>query len=258
MKIKNLAIIQARVRSTRLPGKVLLKIFDKTILEHVVSRIKKCRLVNLVVVATTTNSADSKIASLCKKNKIPIYRGSEEDVLDRYYQVAKLYHAKNIIRITSDCPLIDPIIIDDVINAHLKYKVDYTSNTLLEKFPDGEDIEIFKFATLEKAWVNAKLKSEREHVTPYMRKHCEIFKLHSVGAKKDYSGKRWTLDEAKDFLFIEKIYKYLYKNSNYFGMKEILKLLYIRPELERINSNITRNEGYLKSLQNDKIVKNIL
>lgn len=253
MSVKNLAIIQARIGSTRLPGKVMLKIYKKTILEHVINRVKKSRLIDLIVVATTLSVKDMKIVKLCSSKNILVYCGESDDVLDRFYQVAKIIKPKNIIRITSDCPLIDSKIIDNVISAHLKSKADYTANTFLERFPDGEDVEVFKYSALQKAWEKAKLESEREHVTPFLRKHPEIFKHKSVVSKDDYHNKRWTLDEKKDFVFIKNIYKFLYLKNNFFGMKEILNLLKLHPELENINSKIIRNEGYGKSFRKDKI-----
>ncbi len=252
MKIKNLAIIQARVGSTRLPGKVMLKIFNKTVLEHVVNRVKKSKKIDFVIVATTTNRLDSKISLLCKQKKIPVYRGDEEDVLDRYYQAAKIYQAENIIRITSDCPLIDPIIIDKVIRLHLKSGADYTTNTLKETYPDGEDVEVIKFATLKQAWERANLPSEREHVTPYIRKHSELFKIINLECEKNYCKKRWTLDNPEDFKFIIKIYENLYQKDHYFNVGKILRLLAQHPKLELINSYIKGNEGYAKSLKEDK------
>lgn len=247
------AIIQARMGSTRLPGKALLKLEGKTVLEHVIERVKKSSLIQEVVVATTIVKEDLKIVSLCSAKGIRVYCGSENDVLDRYYQAARLLETDHIVRITADCPLIDPKIIDRVVQLHLSKKSDYTSNTIRETFPDGEDVEVFTFGALKEAWNNAKLCSEREHVTPYIRNRSDLFKLVNLDCIRNLSQKRWTLDEERDYKFIKLIYKNLYRKNRAFGMEEILKFLKQHPEYENINKEIKRNEGYLKSLREDKI-----
>lgn len=247
-----IAIVQARIGSTRLPGKVLLNLEDKTVLEHVVRRVKSSEYVDDVVVATTISKDDLRIVELCARLGISVYCGSENDVLDRYYQAAKLFRAENIVRITSDCPVIDSKIIDEVISLHLKNNADYTSNTLNETYPDGEDVEVFTFASLKKAWKNAKLASEREHVTPYIRNNPDIFKHASLEYKEDLSQKRWTLDNVEDLEFLRLVYKYLYSKNSLFGMDDILALISEKPEIEKINQHIIRNEGYLKSLREDE------
>lgn len=250
--MKIAAIIQARLGATRLPRKVLLDLEGKTVLERVIERVKSSKYVDEVIVATTDNRDNTEIPKLCKKNNIPVYCGSEDDVLDRYYQTAKLFKADNIVRITADCPMMDPAIIDDVVKLHLDSEADYTSNILKETYPDGEDVEVFTFKALEKAWELAKLKSEREHVTPFIRKNPDIFKLRNKENNENLSGKRWTLDEPRDYDFIKIVYSGLYKNKPFFGMKDILEYSKLHPEIEGINQDITRNEGYLKSLKNDK------
>lgn len=252
MKAK--AIIQARVGSTRLSGKVLLKVMDKTILEYVIERVKKAKNIENIVVATTAKKEDVEIASLTRRLGLSVYCGSEDDVLDRYYQAAKLFKIEHIVRITSDCPLIDPRIIDDVINYYFESGVDYCSNTLEVTFPDGEDAEVFSFDALNDAWENAKLLSEREHVTPYIRKHPDKFKLASFKNKIDLSGKRWTLDEKGDFKLIKIILESLYPLNPDFAMDDILKFLRQNPHIEDVNKGILTNEGYLKSLKEDRIV----
>jgi spore coat polysaccharide biosynthesis protein SpsF (cytidylyltransferase family) len=253
--IKVACIIQARLNSSRLPGKVLFDIEGKTVLERVVERAKRSKFAKEVIVATTIRKDDLAIVNVCSSNGIRVYCGSEEDVLDRYYQVASLVQAENIVRITADCPLIDPDIMDKVIRLHFYKKADYSANTIKETFPDGEDVEVFKFETLKKAWENANLFSEREHVTAYIKKHPEIFKLVNLECKKDMSKKRWTLDDSKDYIFIKAVYENLYKKNPLFGMNEILRFISKNPKLERINKHIIRNEGYLKSLREDKVVK---
>jgi spore coat polysaccharide biosynthesis protein SpsF len=162
---KIICIIQARFNSTRLPGKVLLDLGGKTVLERVVERVSGSHLIDKIVVATTIREDDSRIAQLCSMKGICVYRGSEDDVLDRYYQAATTGRASHVVRITADCPLIDPEIIDRVIKTHLDNKADYTSNVLKETFPDGQDVEIFTFQALDRAWKEARLPSQREHVT---------------------------------------------------------------------------------------------
>ena len=250
--MSTIAIVQARMGSTRLPDKVLLNLEDKTVLEHVVDRVRSSKYVDDVVVATTISKNDLRIVELCANLGISVYCGSEDYVLDRYYQAAKLFKADNIVRITSDCPVIDSKIIDEVIRLHLKNNVDYTSNTLKETYPDGEDVEVFTFASLKKAWKDAKLASEREHVTPYIRNNPDIFKHASLENKEDLSQKRWTLDNADDLEFLRLVYKYLYSKNPLFNMDDILALINEKPEIEKINQHIIRNEGYLKSIREDK------
>lgn len=251
MSINYTVLIQARTSSTRLPNKVLLKISGKTLLEHVVRRAQAAKSVYRVIVATTIDSADLRIVKWCADNYVSVFCGSREDVLDRYYQTAKLFEAVNVIRITSDCPLIDPQLIDAMIEFHKQKKTDYAANILEESFPDGEDIEIITFATLEKAWKTAKLPSEREHVTPYIRNHPKLFSLANYRSQKNWSKLRWTVDEPKDLLFVKAIYKHLYKQKKLFGMNDIIELLKRKPKLLNINSSIARNQGYLKSLRED-------
>jgi spore coat polysaccharide biosynthesis protein SpsF (cytidylyltransferase family) len=250
--MRTIAIIQARMGSTRLPGKVLLNLEDKTVLEHVIMRVKSSELVDEVIVATTIDKQDLQIAGLCTGLGVSVYCGSKDDVLDRYYQAAKLFEADNVVRITSDCPVIDFQIIDEVIRLHLESKSDYTSNTLKETFPDGQDVEIFTFESLRTAWKNAKFLSEREHVTPYIRNHPNLFKHENLMSKIDYSQKRWTLDNEEDLEFLKQVYKRLYQKGSLFGMDDILKLIGDKPEIERINQHIIRNEGYTKSLKEDR------
>ena len=248
-----MAIIQARISSTRLLGKVLKIIEGKTVLEHVINRVKAAKNLDDVIIATTVKKEDIKIVQLCANLGISVFCGSENDVLDRYYQTARLFKADHIVRITSDCPLIDPMVIDEVIELYFRKKADYASNTMIETYPDGLDTEVFSFKTLKMAWENAKLTSEREHVTPYIKKNPNIFKIANLKCEYNLNDKRWTLDEPEDFEFIKIIYKNLYHKNALFGMKAILNFLKKYPEIEEINKNIIRNEGYLKSLKEDRI-----
>lgn len=250
--MKAFAIIQARSGSTRLPEKVLLKVMGKTILEYVLERVKRAKNIEGIIVATTLNKEDVRIVDLVESLRIKTYRGSSEDVLDRYYQTAKLFGIKHIVRITADCPLIDPQIIDNAIELYFESKADYCSNTLEETFPDGEDVEVFSFNALRSAWKNAKLVSEREHVTPYIKKNPSMFKLVNLKNNTDLSAKRWTVDTEGDFRFIKAVLEALYPIKPDFNSEDILEFLKNNPHLEKINKGIVRNEGYSKSLNKDK------
>jgi spore coat polysaccharide biosynthesis protein SpsF (cytidylyltransferase family) len=242
--------------STRLSGKVMLEISGKPVLWHVINRVSKSKLIDWLVVATTTNCEDDTIEKFCNQIHIPVYRGSEDDVLDRYYQCARKFDIENIVRITADCPLHDSSVIDLVIERYRQGNYDYVSNIDPPTYPDGIDVEVFSFQALDSAWRDASLVSEREHVTPYIRKHRDIFKISNVTNKENLSSYRWTLDQAEDFEFIQKIYrKFKESNVDEFYMKDIIGLLEKNPELISINSAIKRNEGYIKSVNKDKVVK---
>ncbi len=247
-------IIQARVGSARLPEKVLKPILGKTAIEREIERIKKTRSCQKIVLAIPNSKKNDVLEKIGKKAGVLVYRGSEDDVLDRFYQVAKIFELKDIVRITGDCPLFDWQVCDEVIGFYLKNKYDYVSNVQPPTFPDGLDVEVFSFKALEKAFQNAKLKSEREHVTSYIDSRPNVFKIGNVKRKgNDLSGLRLTLDEPKDLFLIRKIYRALYKKKKYFVLDDILKLFQQRPELLKINQGIQRNEGFLKALKNDSI-----
>lgn len=246
------AIIQARVSSNRLPKKVLLKLNGRTVLENVVNRVRQSRLIKRVIVATSTDQADDAIAKLCQSKKIEYFRGDLNNVLERFYQTALACQLTDICRITADCPLLDPKIIDLAAKKYLAAKVDYLSTAYpLPSYPDGLDVEIFSFKALAKARAEAKLLSEQEHVTPYIWKNPKKFRLLNLKNKTDLSGLRWTLDEPRDLKLIKAIYRRLGKTKKIFGLPEILNLLKQEPELSKINGQIQRNEGYLKSLKED-------
>jgi spore coat polysaccharide biosynthesis protein SpsF (cytidylyltransferase family) len=248
-------VIQARMGATRLPGKVMLEVLGKPVIWRVISRVSKAQLIDGLVVATTTKSEDDVIETFCRKNDISFFRGSDEDVLDRYYQCAKKHDLENIVRITADCPLHDPHVIDLVIKKYKSGNYDYISNTDPPSYPDGIDVEIFSLYALEKAWTNATLSSEREHVTPYIRKNKNLFRVGNVQKETDLSELRWTLDQEEDFRFIQTVYEKLSGSKNdIFYIDDILELIDKFPELLNINSNLKRNEGYLKSLKNDMVI----
>lgn len=248
--MKTVAIIQARMSSSRLPGKVLIEFRGKPVLEHIVQRLKKCKLIDEIVIATSDHDSDNKIENFCLEKNLNLFRGSLNDVLDRYYNAAIQYKADAILRITGDCPVIDPEIVDKIINAFHENKCDLCG--LSGDFPDGLDCSVFSFKAIEKAWKEAKLKSEREHVGPYIEKNPDIFKIKAVSLFKNMGHLRWTLDTPEDKLLLKEIFDELYDDSYIFLTKDILKLLKHKPNLLNINDKIVRNEGYLISLNNDK------
>lgn len=250
------AIIQARMNSSRLPGKVILDIHGVPELVHVVRRVQKAKHIDKILLATTNDKIDDVIEHCCSKYNILCYRGSEDDVLDRYFRAASNFDATDedyIIRITADCPFIDAEVVDMVVDAALKSKRDYVSNTIKPTFPDGLDVEVFTYKALTIAWQNATLKSEREHVTPYLHKHPEIFSVLNIENTTDYSSLRWTLDEKEDFEVTLSVYNELYCERKYFSMADILKLSKEKPEIFEKNKRFKRNEGLEKSIQQDII-----
>jgi spore coat polysaccharide biosynthesis protein SpsF len=253
--MKITAIIQARMDSTRLPGKVTEIISGRPMLWHIINRVKQAKLVNEIIIATTTKEVDEQIAKVSKDSGVKSFAGSENDVLDRFYQAVKKYNADAIVRITADCPVVDPRIMDKVIERYMKGDCDYAANVLKRTYPDGLDLEVFSFISLEKAWNEAKLASEREHVTPYILKNPDKFKIAIVENKVNLSDLRWSVDEKADLDLVRQIYKHLYKEGHIFYMEDILELLERHPELKQINEGIVINEGYAKSLKEDKIVK---
>ena len=250
-----LAIIQARVSSSRLPGKVQKYILGKPMILHEIERLRKSKYIDQTVLATSREKSDDTLMGLCQENAIELFRGSLDDVLDRYYQCASLYQPEHIVRITGDCPLLDWNVVDAVIRKHLTEKNDYTSNTLQVSYPDGLDVEVMRYDALEKAWNEAELPSEREHVTQYLIKHPEFFKQGNLRYRQDLSVLRWTVDEPEDFQFVTKVYEELYRKNAEFTMQDVLDLLNNQPELLKINNDFERNEGLLKSFREDKIWK---
>jgi spore coat polysaccharide biosynthesis protein SpsF len=252
MVSNTILITQARSGSTRLPGKVLKEINEKSLLQIHLDRLKKCESVSEIIVATTTNSEDQIIFEKAIEWGFSASKGSESDVLDRFYQAVKDKNADWIVRVTSDCPLIDPILVDDVINfVHLNNK-DYGTNILIENYPDGQDIEVFKFSALEEAWKNAKLLSEREHVTPYIRNNTDVkggnlFSAINYPCDFDFSKIRMTVDEIRDFELIKILINDLGTDKSWLEYTNYI----IQNNLTEINDSIIRNEGLLKSLKND-------
>ncbi len=247
----NLLIIQARMGSTRLPGKVLKTIKNISLLEIQQMRIRESVLVDKILIATTTNSEDDAIENFCKERNILCSRGSDWDVLDRYYQAAKEQKPTNVIRITSDCPLHHHKVIDFVINEYLLSGKDYFSNSNNEPdfLEDGFDVEVFSFKALEIAWKEAKLLSEREHVTPYIKQSGK-FTCAWKKYNKDYQFKL-SVDSENDFKVAESIFN-SFDSITDFGMNEVVKLLKEKPAILELNKDSIINSGYIKSIQNDK------
>jgi len=252
----NLAILQARISSSRLPNKVLKKINGKELLLYEVERIQKSKKIDKLIIATSQDNSDDILEEFCKLNSIECFRGSLDDVLSRYYDCAKDFKENNnieelnIIRVTGDCPVIDPIVIDKVVTAFENGNYDYTSNTLEPTYPDGMDIEVCKFEALEYAYQNATFKSDREHVTLYI-KNSDRFNKHNYKAKVDFSHLRLTVDEKNDFDLVKDILENLYIENKNFTYLDIVAYMTQKPNLLFINSNIGRDEGLTKSLKED-------
>ncbi|MBV4416553.1 cytidylyltransferase domain-containing protein [Clostridium tyrobutyricum] len=235
-------IVQARIGSTRLPGKVLKKICGKTVLEHDIDRLKRVKNIDKIVIATTTLEKDNAIVEEAKKLNITYFRGSEEDVLSRYYYAAKENNADIIVRVTSDCPLIDSEITARTIDFYLSNDYDYVSNTYVQTFPRGLDTEVFSFYFLKKAFKETTKKIYREHVTSYFWKNPEKFLIGCYRNQVDYSKYRLTLDTEQDFKLIKVIYEKLYYKNNNFGLNEIISLLQNNKELVELNGMIKQKK----------------
>ena len=238
---KNISIIvQARLTSSRLPDKVLKKISKKTIIEIIHQRLSNSRFISQIVYAIPKNKKNLRLKNFLKSKKFNYFEGSEKNVLDRYYKCAKKYKSEIIVRITADCPLIDPQMLDNCLEIFIKKKLDLLVNTSPPTFPDGLDIGIFNVRTLQQTWKNARSKFDREHVIPYMLKNKSI-KKYNLSSKKDFSSERWTLDTEADFVVIKNIFNRL-KNFN-FSWKDILKIKKKYPKDFSANRYINRNEG---------------
>lgn len=247
--MKVVAIIQARMSSTRLPGKVLKTASGRTMLERMIERVRQAKSVDQVLVATTTDPSDDAIVRACRKYKVEVFRGSLPDVLDRYYQAAKRCQADVIVRLTGDCPLIDPILIDDVVNALVTNHVDFACNRLPPPFsrtyPIGLDVEACTFSALENAWRNADQKHEREHVLPYLYAVPGRFKVLQLNHSEDLGHLRWTLDTPEDLLLLRRIYRH-FRGRNDFTWPEVLQLWREKPGMFSINARI-QHKTYLES-----------
>ena len=248
------AIIQARMSSRRFPGKVLKLLGGKAVIEHVVERTKACGNVNEVIVATSDTPEDDAIENWCTRHNIKLSRGSLDDVLDRFKKTIDLYPCDAILRITADCPAIDPRLINEVVEGFRKG--DYDQYGLVGKFPDGLDCCVFSNKAIQIAWQESTLPSEREHVGPFIEKNPKRFKLGGFEAfdNEEMAQYRWTLDEEEDYKLLELLFNEL-KSSGLFGYNDIIKVLKKRPEWSEINKHIIRNEGYKRSLLEERKIR---
>lgn len=249
--MKTLAILQARLSSSRFPGKVLRPILGQPMLFRQTERLRRCQAFERLVVATSVDPSDDTLAAECAARGIACSRGSLSDVLDRFIQSALPYQPETVVRLTGDCPLSDPALIDEVIRYFHAGNYDYVSNCVPPTFPDGLDVEVMRFACLEQAGREAVLPSEREHVTSFLAARPERFRPGTYVAAVDRSGLRWTVDEPEDFEFVRLVYEKLYPIKPDFTTDDILNLLERYPDLQSVNSTFGRNEGFKKSLQGD-------
>jgi spore coat polysaccharide biosynthesis protein SpsF len=237
--MKIVAVVQARMGSTRLPNKVLKDLGGASVLDRVLHRLRRSRLIAYIVVATTVEPRDNALVEHCEQNAISVFRGSEEDVLDRYYRAARQTHADVVIRITSDCPLIDPEVTDATIQAFLDQQVDYCNNVRVRTYPRGLDTEVMTLKALERAWREAEKQYQREHVTPYIYENPSKFKLHAIENDVDYSHHRWTLDTQEDLVLLQAIYT-CFGGRDDFSWREVLEVVEKDPSLADINRHITQ------------------
>lgn len=233
-------IVQARMGASRLPGKPLKEVLNRPLLGYLLERLKRCKTASKVVVATTTHERDLPLVALAKKNGVEVVRGSEEDVLSRYYLAGKQTGADVIVRITADCPLEDPEIIDQMVTQFVQAypKIDYLSNTLKRTYPRGLDVEVFSFSALSKAARDAQGKDEKEHVTLYLYRHPELFHLENVCYGENFSHYRWTVDTVEDFELIKKMIENVYPSHPLFTFEDLLRAARVHPEWEQINKHI--------------------
>jgi spore coat polysaccharide biosynthesis protein SpsF len=245
--MKTVAIIQARMSSTRLPGKVLKIVEGRTILDRMVERVRRARSIDETIMATTVDPSDDTIVQFCQANNIPVFRGSLNDVLDRYYQAALAYNAGIIVRLTGDCPLIDPDLIDEVVEALKTQKVDFACNRLpppmARSYPIGLDVEACTFSALEQAWKKATEKHEREHVLPYLYDVPGRFKVLQLNYTEDLGKMRWTLDTPEDLKLLEQVYQ-RFSGRNDFSWFDVLALFRREPQLAEINGQV-QHKSYL-------------
>ncbi len=251
--MKVVTVTQARFGSSRLPGKVLKKINGETLLAIQLKRILRSKLTDKLIVATTQEPESDEICAIATSCGAHCFKGSMDDVLDRFYQAVKNEQADYVVRITSDCPLVDPVLMDEIIQYTIDHQLDYCTNAQSETYPDGMDVEVFTFNSLEAAWKEAKIKSDREHVTPYIWKNSTIkngtlFNAEHYCYIKDYSKIRLTVDEEADFILIEKL---INKLGTHLSWLEYTEYIIQHPDMLAINADIIRNEGYLKSIKND-------
>lgn len=249
-----IAIIQARMASTRLPGKILADIAGRPLLARVVQRVSAVPEIDQIIIATTNTATDDELVCWIERFiGLACFRGSEIDVLDRFYQCAKIYQGDLIVRITADDPLKDPGIVQKAIRFFYSIQnLDYCSNTISPTYPEGLDIEVFRFSALEKAWIESTLLSEREHVTPYIWKNKSLFNVYNFEYHKDLSDWRWTVDKPSDLDFMNKVFMHFSSNP-VVDFEDVIKYLENNLEIMKINTGTIRNEGYLKSISKENL-----
>ncbi len=247
------AILQARCNSSRLPNKVLKPILDKPMIQWQIERLSQSKHIDKLIVATSDEMSDLPLVQLCINLDVDVYRGSLNNVLDRFYQVAMRTAPSLIVRLTGDCPLIDSVVVDEVIEFMKSGNFDYVSNSIEPTYPDGLDVEVFTFDTLQKIYNNAKLPSEKEHVTLYIANNKHLFNIGVYKNSIDLSHHRWTVDEPNDFKLVSAIFEGLINFEGHFRMEDVLLFLEKDEALRNLNNNIQRNEGLLKSLDKDNL-----
>ena len=231
--MKVVAIIQARMGSSRLPGKVLMDLHGRPVLDHVLTRLRRARGVNMIGLATSNLPADDAIETWAAGQGVPIHRGSEEDVLDRFHAAALAWQADVVVRITADCPILDPDVVSAAVAAYLEAPCDYLSNAVERTYPDGLDVEVFSQAALQRAWEQATSPRHREHVTSYLYDHPDQFQLKALRQSVDRSRLRWTLDTPDDLRFLRAVFAAM--EHPHFGQQEVLDLLEREPSIQEIN-----------------------
>jgi spore coat polysaccharide biosynthesis protein SpsF len=250
-KDKNVvAIVQARMGSTRLPGKVLMKVVGKPMLWHIVNRLRYCKKIDRIVVATTKNKSDDRIEELCFKYKIDIYRGRNKDLIDRFYQASKLFKADVVVRITADCPLVDPKIVDKLISFFLNNKYDYVSNNRPQaSYPQGLDVEALSFSLIEKLWYQLKDPFRREWFTTVVFENPQKYRIFCLKNSCNLSHLRLTVDYKEDLELIRFIYQKLYNKNRCFSLSDILRLYSKNKEIFHINQKYKKDQQYIDELK---------
>ena len=259
LPLKIVTVIQARTGSSRLPNKIFLPLAEKPLLIRMYERVSASKLSGTIVIATTKDRSDDKVEELCKEYNLNYFRGHPTDLLDRHYQATKVFNADAVVKIPSDCPLIDPLVIDKVLNYYLNNSdmFDYVSNLHPATYPDGNDVEIFSMSVMEDAWLNAKKDLEREHTTPYFWENPDKFRIGNVKWKTglDYSmSHRFTIDYEKDYNFIKSVYDELYPVNNIFTLQDILDLLDRKPEIKKLNEEYCGVNWYRNHLDELKTI----
>ncbi len=234
------AIIQCRLGSTRLPRKIFLDLNGKPIIKHLVERLKKSKKIEKIIIATTLDTQDDQVCEWCEEESLDYFRGDTENVLSRFYHCAKRFNVSKIVRVTSDCPLIDPEIVDKTIELFSREEFDYASNNLKKTFPHGLDVEVFSYKSLETSYLNSSSKIEKEHITQFIRKRPNEFKLVNLSSKNNLSDIRITIDEKEDLILVRKIIDALGNEASY---KDIENLFISSPELKKINENAKNNHS---------------